>query len=196
MLSKSERLALTYAGRGGVHPLASVDGLNPRPGFRRWVAVNTATGERSTWKEAWLSIHHDGSVTLAAAVGGHRMSSDGYLEGWQVQSSAIECGFADLMGLVRAAAEATDSDEYEVRVGIEWAGEQPLAILTTDNSGSTYDGVSTPLHRYTPVEVTVNAGRPEQDFFWHVHDLAQDCVNPGGISDLRMIDPPERDPAE
>ena len=196
MLSKCEGLALTYAGRGGIHPLENVDLNNPRPGLRRWVAVNTATGERSTWKEAWLSIHHDGSVTLAAAVGAHRMSSDGYFEGWQVQSSAIECGIADLMGLVRAAAEATDNDEYEVRVGIEWAGEQPLEILTTDNSGFTYDGVSTPLHRYTPVEVTVNAGEPAQDFFWHVHDLAQDCVNQGGISNLRMIDPPERDPAE
>lgn len=196
VLSKSEKRALTYAGRRGVHPLESVDRLNPRPGLRRWVAVNTATDERSTWKEAWVSIHHDGSVTIAAVVGGHRMSSDGHFEGWQVQSSAIECGIADLMGLVRATAEATDSDEYEVRVGIEWAGEQPLAILTTDNSGFTYDGVSTPLHRYTPVEVTVNAGEPERDFFWHVHDLAQDCVNQGGISNLQMIHPPERDPAE
>lgn len=196
VLSRSERLALTYAGRGGIHPLESVDRLNPRPGLRRWVAVNTATGERSTWKEAWLSIHHDGSVTLAAAVGGHRMSSDGYFEGSQVQSAAIECCIADLMGLVRAAAEATDSDEYEVRVGIEWAGEQPLAILTTDNSGFPYDGVSTPLHRYTPVEVTVNAVEPDLDFFWHVHDLAQDCVNQGGISNVRMIQPPERDPEE
>jgi hypothetical protein len=196
VLARSERLALTYAGRGGIHPLDSVDRLNPRPGLHRWVAVNTATDERTRWKEAWLSIHHDGSVTLAAAVGGHRMSSDGYFEGSQIDSAAIECGIADFMGLVRATAEATDNDEYEVRVGIEWAAEQPLAILTTDNSGYTYDGVSTPLHRYTPVEVTVNAGEPELDFFWHVHDLAQDCVNQGGISNLRKIHPPERDPAE
>jgi hypothetical protein len=196
VLARSERLALTYAGRGGIHPLESVDRLNPRPGLRRWVAVNTATGERSTWKEAWLSIHHDGSVTLAAAVGGHRVSSGGYLEGSEVESAAIECGIADFMGLVRATAEATDNQEYEVRVGIEWAGEQPLAILTMDNSGNIYEGVSTPLHRYTPVESTVNAGETEPDFFWHVHDLAQDCVNQGGISNLRMIHPPERDPAE
>lgn len=30
------------------------------------------------------------------------------------------------------------------------------------------------------------------DFYWHVHDLALDCVNQGGISNLRMIHPPER----
>jgi hypothetical protein len=64
VLSKTESLALTYAGRGGIHPLESVDRLNPRPGLRRWVAVNAATGERSVWKESGASIHHDGSVTL------------------------------------------------------------------------------------------------------------------------------------
>lgn len=192
VLSTTEGLALAYAGRGGVHPLESVDRSNPRPGLRRWVAVNTATGERSTWKEAWLSIHHDGSAALVAAVGGHRMTSDGYFEGSQVQSAAIECGIADFMALIRATAKATDNDEYDVRVGIEWDGKQPLTILTTDNSGFTYDGVSTPLHHYTPVETTVNAAEPSLDYFWRVHDLAEDCVNQGGISNVRMIQPPER----
>jgi hypothetical protein len=186
-------LALTYAGRGGVHPLENVDRDNPRSGLRRWVAVNTATEERSVWKEAWMSIHHDGSVTVAAAAGGHRMSSDGYFDGWQVESVAIECSIADLMALVRTTAEATDNDEYDVRVGIEWTGEQPLTILTMDNFGYAYDSVSVPLHRYTPVETTVNAIEPPADYYWHVHDLAQDCVNQGGISNVLMIQPPERD---
>lgn len=193
VLTKTVGLALTYAGRGGIHPLESVDRDNPRPGLRRWIAVNTATGERSIWKEAWMSIHHDGSVTVAAAVGGHRMSSDGYFDGWQVESAAIECAVADLMALVRTTAETTDNDEYDLRLGIEWTGEQPLTILTKDNMGFTYDGVSVPLHRYTPVETTVNAVEPAADFFWHVHDFAQDCVNQGGVSNVLMIQPPARD---
>lgn len=193
VLRKTVGLALTYAGRGGVHPLESVDRDNPRPGLRRWVAVNTATGERSVWKEAWLSIHHDGSVTVAAVVGGHRMSSDEYFDGWQVESAAIECAIADLMALVRTMAETTDNDEYDLRLGIEWTGEQPLTILTKDTMGFAYDGASVPLHNYTPVESTVNAAEPAADFFWRVHDLAQDCVNQGGISNLLIIQPPARD---
>lgn len=192
VLTKAVGLALTYAGRGGIHPLESVDRDNPRPGLRRWVAVNTATGERSIWKEAWMSIHHDGSATIATAVGGHRMSSGGYFDGWQVESAAIECAIADLMALMRTTAEATGNDEYDVRLGIEWTGEQPLTILTKDNVGFTYDGVSVPLHRYTPVETTVNAIEPAADYFWHVHDFAQDCVNQGGISNVLMIQPPSR----
>ena len=193
VLSKTEGLALTYAGRGGIHPLESVDRLNPRPGLRRWVAVNIATGEKSVWKESWVSIHHDGSVTLAAAVGAHLMSSDGYFAGGQIESSAIECAIADFMAIIRATGEATDNDEYDVRVGIDWSGEQPLTILTRDNMGLTFDGVSTPLHRYTPIETTVNALDSALDFYWQVHDLAQDCVNQGGISNVLLIQPPARD---
>lgn len=193
VLSKTETLALTYADRRGIHPLESVDRLNPRPGLRRWVAVNTATGERSMWKEAWISIHHDGSVTLAAAIGGHLSSYDGHDEGWQVQSSAIECAIADLMALIRVTAQATDNEEYELRVGIRWSGDESLRILTKDNVGLTYDGVSTPLHRYTPVETTVNAVTSALDFYWQVYELARDCVNQGGISNVLLIRPPERD---
>ena len=96
------------------------------------------------------------------------------------------------MALIRATAEATGNDEYDVRVGINWTGGQPLTILTKDNVGLTYAGVSTPVHRYTPVETTVNAVDPAPDYHWHVHDLAQDCVNQGGISNVLIIRPPAR----
>lgn len=89
VLAKVEDLALHYAGRGGIHPVESVDCHNPRPGLRRWVAVNTATSESSMWKESWISIHHDGSVTLAAAVGGHRGTSGGYHEGLASLSASV-----------------------------------------------------------------------------------------------------------
>jgi hypothetical protein len=95
------------------------------------------------------------------------------------------------MALIRATAEATDNDEYDVRVGIDWTGEHPLMILTKDNFGYPYEGVSTPLYRYTPVETTVNAVEPGPTFHWHVHDLAQDCLNQGGISNMQLIQPPE-----
>lgn len=193
LLSETADWAPKYAANTGLHPLDSVDRLNPRPGLRRWVAVNTATTELTRWKESWISIHDDGSITLASAVGGHRKSSQDHFEGWQVRSTAIESAIADLMALIRTTAEATGNDEYNVRVGIKWLGEEPLAILPTSDWGTTYAGESTPLHRFTPVETTVNATEPELDFHWHVHDLAQDCVNQGGISDVTLIKPPPRE---
>lgn len=192
MFSKSKRVAGEYA-PGGRHPLASVDRSNPRPGLRRWVAVNTATYEHSKWKESWASIHHDGSVTLAAAVGGHPRSSEQYDEGYRIASVAIECAVADLMALLRSTAEATDNDEYDVRVGIDWRGEQPLTIFTQDDFDFSDEEGSVPLHRYAPVETTVDASAPDADFHQRVHDLALDCVNQGGISNVRVIPPPARD---
>jgi hypothetical protein len=190
-MKKAEPLTLSYAGPAGVHPLDNVDRFNPRPGLRRWVAANTATGEHKLRKEAWVSIHHDGSVTLAAAVGGHRMSRDGHFEGHQVEGRAIECAVADLMALTRITAESTGSDEYDVRVGIEWTGAEPLQILTIDGSHFVYEGVSTPLHRFAPVETSVDARESDSQFHRHVYDLARDCVNQGGISHLQLIGPPD-----
>ncbi len=193
VLATSEKLTLQYADRRGVRPLENVDQLNPRPGLRRWVAVNTATEEYSRWRESWISIHHDGSATLATAVGGHRMSSDKNFGGWQIESVTIECAIADLMAVVRATARATSNDEYDLRIGIDWTGEQALTILTKDQMGHTYDGASTPLRRYAPVETTVNAVESDSDYLGHVHDLAQDCLNQGGISNVLTIRVPEGD---
>ena len=192
VLNKAESLTLTYAGRDKLHPLESMDRDNPRPGLRRWVAANTATDEALVWAESWGSIHHDGSVTIATAVGGHPAGGGEHFEGWQVQSSAIECAIADFMALIRATAAATDNDEYDVRVGISWAGGQPLRILTKNNFGLTYGAASTPLHSYTPVETTVNATEPDLDYHWHVYDLARDCVNQGGVANVLMIRPSAR----
>ena len=165
-----------------MHPLESVDHLNPRPGLRRWIAPNTAMTEGSRWKEAWASIHHDGSVTIATAIGGHR-TRNGHLPGERIESSAIECAVADFMALIRAVSKELGLGEYEVRVGVEWSGETSLA----------FDGTSLPIARYTPVAATVRADVDDARFFHQVHDLAEDCVNQGGIMHLEVVGPPPED---
>ncbi len=194
VLEQTDRLALEYAprDRGGVHPIEILDRSNPRPGLRRWVAVNAATGERSSWREAWASIHHDGSVTVAAAIGGHRVQ-DGHAEGWQVNSATVECAVADLMALVRATAAASGTTDYDIRIGIDWTGEHPLVIETVDQHGFPFSATSIPMQVYTPVETTVAAAAADQEYLRQVHDLAQDCVNQGGVSNLRLIKRPDDD---
>lgn len=193
ILKNAESLSLTYASSDGIHPLDNVDRHNPRPGLRRWQAVNNAIGENSIWKEAWINIHYDGSVTIATAIGGHRMSRDGYFDGWEVQSRAIECAVADLMSLVRATAEELGSSEYDIRVGINFAGEESIVISTVDNFGYHHDGVSVPLHQFTPVEMTVNTTVSDADFHQRVYELALDCVNQGGVANLQLIHRPQEE---
>lgn len=190
VFTDAERLGLFYAGRGGIHPLDSVWRNDPRPGLRRWVAVNAATDSNKICQEAWASIHDDGSVTLSAAVGGLPDSrGNRNLDGWDVESSTIECCIADLMALIHSTATYTANSEYDVRIGVICNGSEPLRILTRDNLGMIYDGLSTPLHRYTPVETTISARKSDSEYLQYVYELARDCVNQGGISNLRMITP-------
>ncbi|MDI1288442.1 MAG: hypothetical protein PSX37_00635 [bacterium] len=99
------------------------------------------------------------------AAGGHRPSSDEYFEGWQVTSAPIECTVADVRGMIRSTGEATDNHTYDVRVRINGTGPRRLAILAKDNFGDAYEGFSTLLYRYAPVEITAYA--------------ADHCVNQG-----------------
>lgn len=183
-------IALTYSNRNCIHPMENVDHLNPRPGLRRWIAPNTATSDSSRWREAWLAVHHDGSVTLAAALGGHRKSANDNFEGWEVQARGVEAAVADFTALIRAAAAALNHGEYDVCVGIEWAGEKSLSVLTVDGMGYTYDGASTPLSTFTPVRSTIDAAAPDAEFHRQLFELAQDCVNQGGITHLHVIAEP------
>lgn len=191
ILMAAFRLVDTYVSRGGFHPLSSVDVANPRAGLRRWVGVNAAEGW-SAWGEAWASIHFDGSVSLAAAIGGHPIRLHEFLAGGQTEATTVEHAAADLFALLRTAAEATGNDEYDVRLGIEWQGDGALTLLERDRTGSIQSWPPVPVHRFTPVDTTLNALAADADYLTRLRDFALDCVNQGGISRLQAV----RDPAE
>lgn len=88
------------------------------------------------------------------------------------------------MALVRETAAATGGGEYDIRVGVEFTGEEPLKFVHVDVKKKVQSDGDVPLHRFSPVELTVNASEPDVDFQQSVQDLAQDCINQGGLSDL------------
>ena len=61
-----------------------------------------------------------------------------------------------------------------------------------DSQGFTYDRVFDALASVHPCGDN-GAMEPVLDFFWHVHDFAQDCVDQGGISYVQLIQPPALD---
>lgn len=191
VVEQANRTALKLSRKDAIHPLDQIDPNNPRPGLRRWVFKDCGVPSLK-WRESWISIHHDGSVSLACSVGGSRISYDGYLEGFEVTSGAVEAAVADHMGVVRAVASAVEASEYEVRVGIEWSGTGPLQIITVDSMGNIYRGSSTPVHQYVPVPTTVDARASEAEFGRAAYELARDCVNQGGVTNLHVM----KEPAE
>lgn len=192
---RAGRLALTYSEREGAHPLEHLTHSSPRTGLRRWVLPNTAGGS-SSWREAWAEMHFDGSVALAAALGGHRSGVRGEtLKGNEVESRGIECAVVDFLSLVRAVGEKRGHGEYEVRVGIEITADTHLKVYPYDPF---YQGVldspSAQMASYTPVLSSVNAAASDEDFHRQLFQVAEDCVNQGGVSHLVVIHPaPESD---
>jgi hypothetical protein len=172
----------------GQHPLEAVGIQGLRPGLRRWITPPKYEGSR----EAWASVHHDGSVTLAAVVGGHRTQRDPNADSWGVASWAIEAAVADFMALVWATATQTSNDEYDVRVACEWDGTETMAFRQNDAEGYAWDNGGVPVHHFTPVETSLRAQASLDDFNDRVFELARDCLNQGGVSDLHLIDAPQR----
>jgi hypothetical protein len=191
IIAKASELALVFAGRGGIHPLESVDRFNPRIGLRRWIAPNTATADGTQWKESWVSVYDDGTVSVASAAGAHRAGSQAFLPGNRIRSSHLECCVADLMSLARHASAALGTGDYEARIGIEWTGNAPLIIETIDNQGLAYDSTSTPIPRYTPVTTSFRNDVNSAAYLDQVLELATDVVNQGGVQHLQVMTRPD-----
>lgn len=165
-------------------PLSDV-ASSPKPGLRRWVAAPNDLSERAAWKEAWASVHFDGSVSLAAAIGGGP-ERDSYAPGNQLTSHRAEWFVADLMGLIRAAGEFFNIADYELRIGIEHDHTKPLFITTVDNSGLVHTD-TLPISRFIPIDVTVQSNVADPDYLNQVRQVASDVVNQAGIHRLRKI---------
>ena len=186
ILRESGPQALVYAGRGGTHLLESVDTLDPRPGLRRWIAENTATQGNTNWKESWASVHHDGSVAVATAIGGQRRRDrGGYALGNEIDTQTLECSVADLMGLLNRACGRVSATDYEVRVGIEWNGPGPLTFETHEGGGSMHQ--SAVVARYLPITVSVRTDVVSSDFHASVYDLITDVVNQAGVREPSLV---------
>jgi len=171
----------------GQHPLESVNMYNLRPGLRRWMAMNSSVAEDEFGHAAQAAVHDDGSVTVAATVGGQHHSDDAF-QPHEIEARDIECAVADFMGLMLAVSEEVPVREYEVQVGVEWTGA-PLVIWSFDDRGRLSTAFSTPLGRYLPVIRTVTMDCSDEEFIQQVHDVAQDCINQGGILRVGTIYP-------
>lgn len=177
ILQQAELLGRRFAGFRNSHPLDIVNIDNLRPGLRRWVAPNPGD-QISGYRETWVSVHDDGSVSIAASVG------DIPLTRTSVQSVTIECCVADLMALVRETGQARATLDYDVRVGMTWGDGDVLRILGQKTKGRSDIEAAIPIYGFEPVDVSVDADSSLEEYFQLTRRIAEDCVNQGGIGEL------------
>lgn len=98
---------------------------------------------------------------------------------------------SDSMSLLRETARVMGcTGEYDVLLGIEWSGNQPLVIETTDASGFRYDAMSVPLGQFTPVRSSVRVDLDDEAYLAQVARLALDAINQGGVQNLQALPMP------
>lgn len=196
LIRQAGSVALEWVQRdAGAHPFASIDRHHPRPGLRRWSAMSAVeeSGELRRYA-ASVSIHNDGAVVMKASVGGHSWPSHEELRPQQVYATTIEAAVADAMATLRLAAGWFGTTEYDLRVGIEWQGSKPLVIHTRSWTGQVHEADSVPLNRFSHIEMSVNADTTDDEYLTQVCDLAEHCINQGGIHALQELTRPPAAP--
>lgn len=186
IVEQAKKIATTLVTLSAAHldRFAESDYQNLRAGLRRWVAPP----RQYAVTPGPTSIHFNGAISLRREVGGTRTGYDTRRGPSQVDSGHIEAGIVELLALVRASALASGHAEYDVRVGIEWSGHDPVLVQTVDGDGYLYDAKSLPLERYTPVDTTIDASGDPTNYLSQARELALDCINQGGILVLRRFE--------
>lgn len=176
--------------RRGTHVLETTDTHNPRPGLRRWTAADHTRDSSRPWCGSWASVHHDGSASVVGPIGGRRTGEDSRCEPHEVVQWELENAVSDLSALIHAGHKVLGHKEYDMRIGIEWHGPDPLRILELGWDGHVYEGRSIPLRRYSPVTTTMTPAVSQADFQRQVRMLAEDCINQGGLTELIVVKEP------
>lgn len=155
-----------------------IDVYNPRPGLRRWIAPSLHDMARG-WLEAWAGVHDNGSVTLAAAIGGHRTDTNEYAKGHEVRLELMELFAADLMTLVRAMAVYRGTADYELKVGLDWSGQELIIHQAPDRFSRTRS-IKMQHAAFNAITTSVQPEVDDNAFLLQIRDLATDLVNQGG----------------
>jgi hypothetical protein len=152
----------------------SVTDPSLRTGFRRWRSVLSYGRTRA----GAIDIHDDGSVALAYADTGARDME----AGTDVHPMNAHHFPAYAVRLVQAAADRLNvSSGYEVQLTMRGV-EAPLYIRHYDRGFLVDRGDSVPIYRFHPVRSFIVGLSDEQTLNQHVHSLALDVLNQGGIN--------------
>lgn len=149
-------------------------GGDPRRGFRSWRCLTLS--KEGGHPESCLAFHDDGEVSALVNLPVQE-------KGRSVHASLIEAFVADLMLAVRGVSKKHGSPEYDIRVGIEWEGSEPLRLYRPYEIGS-FEPL--PVTKFVPVEATMDLS-DNSAFFNNAEVVAEDCLNQAGIRDLKII---------
>ncbi|MEU3625359.1 hypothetical protein BS329_30630 [Amycolatopsis coloradensis] len=176
-------LGTSIAGSSKYRPLNSVYPA-VGTGFRRWVASPGSSSE--PWREAWAEVHFDGSVSLAAVIGGMPLRTSS-ADDTTISSRRFEWFVADLLALIRKAAESGDKVDYQVRLGLEHRNRGPITVNHVNDGGFQLGSGPSRITHFIPVETTIRTTVADEGYLDQIRRVALDVMNQAGISRLVSI---------
>ena len=99
-------------------------------------------------------------------------------------ASADEHAIADLIGLVAKTSNHVTTRDYDVRIGVEWAGEGPMTFEVRSHWD---DATSAELSVYTPILATIQTDTESDDYHDTVYALICDAVNQVGVQEPQKM---------
>lgn len=164
-------------------PIRNVRYANPRPGLRSWVLTSSSDDDLFT---AQVTLHHDGSVSVAMALGGIH-APENHTGSTVVSSIFLESYLTDLLILARMVGEKTGTGEYEVRVGLESRDPSPIVMWTPGEPGFFPEDPRVTLKKFIPVTTSIGVRDSLDSVLDALRNIARDCINQGGLSYLRTL---------
>lgn len=160
---------------------------SPRPGLRRWIAP-PLTAQRGGWGDAWATVHDNGSVTLAWAVGGTPYTNEGDVpaEDNLVWAEYLETFIADFVTLIRLTADARGATGFDVTAGLEIETTADLELVQHSSNG--YSEIRPgPPGDFARIHSRFDSYPGDPEVLQQARDLATDLINQGGLTATRLL---------
>lgn len=173
-------------------PISRAGYLDAAVGFRSWILPNRFKGmPMAADRGSWYSIHDSGAVGAAAAVGGsirrYVREEEADTRG-DIHPVRFEAFLAEFGAVVWELSQILGTVEYEVQIGISYEGQAQL--LELDVYGQDWEPIAAGPFKPRPIRLTLDPTTSQQDFQSQVYDMAQDCLNLGGIREPRYLQKP------
>lgn len=152
--------------------------VNPRAGHRRWRFEDRV----KTQTHKVIEVHDDGGVTFAQAIVAGASSE--FLP-FELHPKQVQDFIANFVWLSVVTARSLQVDNsYSLRITIE-TDSGPVYIRQFDDYGFLVDASQgTPIHKFIPIEVSLEPSQTNESLLRIVRDVATDVVNQAGHSDI------------
>lgn len=165
---------------------------DPVLGLRRWTVQSNHFDAGQVYG-CRMSMHFDGAVTAAMAVGGDRMTDNRD----EVHIDDLESVLIDIAGLASSASrELSIAGHYSIKTSLVWQGTDPISLRAPapdQGFAGIYEPEPRPLTRCVPVTGVVFTDQGSEAVLEGLREVALDLLSQAGSDAVQLLKQPKDD---